>query len=299
MGVGVPRRASAGQARSRVDVEPIAVLRRLNGSRLARVAGPLRALIARLAWLVVEARLVRESGRYVLNSARVSRAPRGYHLRSTGERVWLRHHTGDVAILRKFEAYHYYDFPPPVAEKLNGRAISVVDLGANIGLFGLHASAQADVSRMVSFEPDAENVALLERIARGSGIEWELVAACASSRDGEVTFAGGRANLSRIAETGTPVPMVDAVPYLLSADLAKVNIEGAEWEILTDPRFVAGAPEALIIEYHDIATSSPDIHALAEQLLSAAGYVHQSVVNRSESNGLVWAWKDSSIRAAA
>jgi FkbM family methyltransferase len=272
-------------------------LRRVNELRLLRAVGPLRKVAGRLAWLIIEARLVRERGRYVGNTLRPSRSPRCYHLRSTDSPFYLRHHTGDVAIFRKFAAYRYYDFPAEIAERLKGKKIAVVDLGANIGLFGVHARAHLDVADIVSFEPDEHNAAVVEKVIEASDGAWQLIRACAANRDGETRFTSGRANLSRISETGSVVPLVDAVPYLLAADLAKVNIEGAEWDILADERFVAHAPDVLILEYHEIASPEPQIHSLAARLLADAGYENQVLVNRSSANGLIWAWKSSSIQA--
>jgi FkbM family methyltransferase len=269
-------------------------LRRINDSRLRRSAGPARKVAKCIGWLLVEARLVRESGEYVLNTLRRSRAPRRYRLRSTGYAFCLRHHTEDVAIFRKFAADRDYDFPDEIASRLKDRRISVVDLGAHIGLFGVHVRAHADVSSMVSFEPDEQNAELVEQVIREHGGAWKLIRACASNRSGETRFAGGRGNLSRMSEAGTVVPMVDAIPYLLAADLAKVNIEGAEWKILADPRFVAQAPEVLILEYHAMASPEQDFHGLVSRLLTEAGYEEQLLVNRSEANGLIWAWKPSS-----
>ena len=279
-----------------------AVMRTLvavNRSRVVRSAGVLRKPVNRLVWGVLEARLVRETAPFLLNTLRSSRAPRRYRLKSNGSVFYLRHHTGDVAIFRKFAAYRDYDFPQAVADRLRGASISVVDLGANIGLFGVHARSNADVATMVSFEPDEANAAVLERVIAEYGGSWQLVKACASNRDGEAHFAGGKANLSRIADEGIVVPVVDAVPYLVAADLAKVNIEGAEWDILADERFVAQSPPVLILEYHKIANPEPEIHSLALRLLSAAGYSGHELVNQSEENGLIWAWKDGSGEASA
>jgi FkbM family methyltransferase len=269
----------------------IRALGRINNLRLVSAAAPFRTIAWRLAWLMVGAALVCEPGSYVLNSVRPSRQPRVYHLRSTRSRLYLRHHTGDIAIFRKFAADRDYDFPDEILDRLGRRPINVVDLGAHIGLFGVHVKTRFPLSSMVSFEPDDENAAVLAKVIESSGGQWELIHACASNRDGETTFAGGRSNLSRIADSGCRVPLRDAVPYLVKAELAKVNIEGAEWEILADDRFVANPPPVLILEYHRIGSPEPNFHRFAARLLTAAGYDKLHVVNQSETNGLVWAWQ--------
>jgi FkbM family methyltransferase len=271
-------------------------LRRVNQLRLLRAAGPVRKAANRIAWLIIEARLVREPGRYLANALHPSRSARRYRFRSTGSTFYLRHHTGDVAIFRKFAAYGYYDFPAEVVERLQDKKIAVVDLGANIGLFGVHALAHLQVAEIVSFEPDEYNAAVVEKVIEAYDGPWQLIRACASNRNGETRFTSGQANLSKISETGSIRPVVDAVPYLLAADLAKINIEGAEWDILADERFAAQAPDVLILEYHEIASPETQIHSLATRLLAEAGYENQALVNRSDANGLVWAWKSLSAR---
>src|SRR5262245_15400908 len=190
----------------------IRALRRINNLRFLRAAAPFRTIACWLAWLIVGAALVCEPGSYVLNSLRPSQRPRVYHLRSTRSRLYLRHHTGDIEIFRKFAADRDYDFPEEALDRLGRRPLNVVDLGAHIGLFGLHVKTRFTVSSMVSFEPDDENAAVLAQVIESSGGQWELIQACASNRDGETTFAGGRSNLSRIADSGYRVPVRDALP---------------------------------------------------------------------------------------
>src|SRR2546430_2382876 len=85
-------------------------------------------------------------------------------------------------------------------------------------------------------------------------VERTVIGAFASISDGRVGFLPGRYSLSREAREGEPdaveVRAADALPHLAEADLAKVDIEGAEWPIIGDPRLANGGPRAVVLEYH-------------------------------------------------
>ena len=48
---------------------------------------------------------------------------------------------------------------------------------------------------------------------------------------------------------------------MAEADLVKIDIEGGEWPILTDPRFAQLPTPALVIEYHPAGCPGPDPQA--------------------------------------
>ena len=70
--------------------------------------------------------------------------------------------------------------------------------------------------------------------------------------------------------------------------LAKIDIEGAEWEVLADPRFVACAPPLLVLEYHPVP-GVVDAAAEARALLQAAGYELAEGATQAFGIGMLWA----------
>jgi hypothetical protein len=84
---------------------------------------------------------------------------------------------------------------------------------------------------------------------------------------------------------------VDALELLERADVAKIDIEGGEWELLGDPRFPRGAPRAVVLEYHPALCPAADPHALAYESLGAAGLELAPVVRSEDGHGVVWGWK--------
>jgi FkbM family methyltransferase len=267
--------------------------RRVSSARCPRSLDPLRSVSKKLAWTAIEAQQVRTPARYALREL-LRPTVADYQLRQGETKIRLRHRSGDVDIFRKFYVYRYYDWPPEVASRLGGlgRPVNVVDLGANIGLFDVHVSESFETGHVVAFEPDPANADVLERVRDSNTARWEVIRACASNRNGTVTFQSGGKNFSRIQPTGDLiVPTVDVFPYVAASDLVKMNIEGSEWEILQDERF-PDTSAIWIVEYHRIRNPPGDIGPLAKGLFERAGYTTRLVFGHQE-NGLLWAWRDS------
>ena len=283
----------AGEApRLPVPVSRVAKLgRRVMGIRLPQPLERSRSVARKLAWTAVEARTVRSPFRYAFREL-VRPTVAEYQLRTSDRRIVLRHRSGDIDIFHKFYAYGFYDWPTEVIARLKGldRPVNVVDLGANIAFFDVHASEELDIASVVAVEPDPNNAAMVERVRQANGFDWEIIRACASNRDHVVTFRSGFHNLSRIdAEGDREIPAIDVFPMVAGADLVKMNIEGAEWDVLEDARLAATSC-VWIVEYHRIANPEPRITELARRLLQEAGYTTRVVMNHDE-NGLLWAWK--------
>jgi FkbM family methyltransferase len=135
------------------------------------------------------------------------------------------------------------------------RSARVLDLGANIGLFTAFAIERLGAEDVVAVEPDPGNLQALQAFVARNDLPVTVVPAFASTSDGSVRFEAGLAAESRVAlEDSAPaatieVPTVD-VFSLGRFDLAKVDIEGAEWELLSDERFPQLAP-VVVMEWHE------------------------------------------------
>jgi len=291
---GSPARAPSSAATARAG-PTVRLGRRLNRASLPGPLARVRSAAKKLVWTAFEARLVSTPFAYAYREL-VRPALGDYRLRRSRVRFSIRHRSGDVDIFRKFYAYRYYEWPLEVRDKLRqlGRPVNTLDLGANVGLFEVHAREQLVIGRVVAFEPDPANSAVLERVRDANGENWEVVKACESNRDGMVTFKSGAHNFSRIDRDGDfTVPAVDVFPYIEQADLVKMNIEGSEWEILQDPRLTS-TDAVWIVEYHRIRNPDGDIAALARNLFERCGYTTSIAVSH-HGNGLVWAWKDPTV----
>jgi FkbM family methyltransferase len=250
---------------------------------------------ARVAQALMQATTVRSPIRFVYRELSGGRGPERYRLRRSGRPVFIRHNTEDPFVLGEIFYTGQYDVPEPVARLLEGvgRPPVVIDLGANIGLFGLWALDRFPGSQVTAFEPDASNaeVARLCIDASGLGGSWRLVEAAAAAHDGRVSFVSGEFSRSRIErDGGHEVDAVDVFPYFEQADLAKIDIEGGEWEILDDRRFQELDLAALVLEFHPDQAPGPDPRAHALNALSAAGYETLVVTEFGPGHGMLWAW---------
>ena len=293
-----PRRIDAARSEDAAH-DAFRLLRALK-SRSRWLSDPERfPWVKHLLWTQLNATCVRESATFAARELGLRPRPplATYNLRTGDVAINLRHRTGDIAILEKVFVRNYYELPTPVADGLDGlgRVPRLVDLGSNIGLFSAFFLTRFPEANVVGFEPDPGNLDVLKATVgvNGKAETWTVVEACASNRPGSFAFAAGNENLSRVAspdEAGHVVPALDAFPYLEQADLAKINIEGGEWDLLLDERFAKLRLPALVIEYHDILCPQPDFHALAIERLVAAGYVTEQVF-LTETEGVLWAWK--------
>ena len=159
----------------------------------------------------------------------------------------MRHRSRDVAILNEIfggtGGVNCYAPPPDVAALLDRAAPPrIMDLGANIGLFGLYILGRWPTAQITAFEPDPDNAALLHDTIASNGLDhcWHVHRSACSNRGGTVAFAAGLLSEARIADPGDvgtiAVPVVDVFIHDHDVELLKIDIEGAEWAILTDPR---------------------------------------------------------------
>jgi FkbM family methyltransferase len=253
--------------------------------------------------LVLRARTVRRPWRFALRELAGRRGLVLHPLRASGARVGVRHGTGDVVTLGEIFHERDYEPPAPVAARLDGHpAPRLVDLGANVGMFGAQALARWPAATCTGYEPDPANAAVHARVIAANGWEdrWELRRAAAGSQDGAAAFVAGEIALSRLAAVGgagttraaIDVRVEDVLPVVARADLVKMDIEGGEWAILGDPRFAAAPPLALVMEYHaDGAPAGADPRDAASALLAAAGLEVVEARRTGHGAGMLWAWR--------
>lgn len=245
--------------------------------------------------------LVAEPLAFARNELRFKDSLATYHLPGRGVSVCLRHHTPDLMILDEVFAQRLYEPPKEVSlllETPQGE-LRVVDLGANIGLFGAFVLERYPGANMTAFEPDRFNAEVLARCieANNRSDSWKLVRACASTTDGRVRFRAGCFALSQaVSEAdrveGELVDALDVFPYLESVDLLKMDIEGSEWPILADPRFTELAPRCVVLEYHGQACPEPDAFRAVHDLMASAGYTVRELFHREDDDvGMLWGWR--------
>jgi FkbM family methyltransferase len=247
------------------------------------------------------AAVLREPVRLGLRRLRGRPAIGRYHLRESGLAVYLRDDVlEDLAtLIQTFRQDHYV--PPPevraALERCGDRPVAM-DLGANIGMFGAWFLSRYPRGRVTAYEADPANAAVHHLTVRANApaVEWELVAAAAGTRDGEVRFVTGHATNSRLATDGDSdtelVPQHDVLARAQDVHLLKVDIEGAEWDLLQDPRFESLPARVVALEYHAERCPEPDSRGFAAARLEAAGFrVTDGGLDAPPGHGMVWGWR--------
>ncbi len=271
-----------------------------------------------LTALALRARTVRPAAAFFLRELSRRREIHGYRLRENGLLVNIRHGTGDVVTLG--EVFHDHQYTPtPEIDAALGEVTSVLDLGANIGLFGAFAAARWPHAEIVAFEPDPANAELHERTIAVNGLQqrWRLVRAAAAAAPGRAEFVSGGVALSHLADARERDPgeddqagddangerellsgavtidveLHDIVAELGATDLLKMDIEGGEWAILGDARFREHPPRAVVLEYHPRFCPGDDPASAAETALAQAGLRVQSIWRGADGHGMLWAWR--------
>ena len=151
--------------------------------------------------------------------------------------------------------------PPPML---------VVDAGGHIGTFAVLASVTFPTAKVISFEPDPGNFAVLRRNIHRNGLRVEAANVALADFDGESLLAGPSSMGKHIgAGQGTRVEvrkLSELVDFSAVARLVmKVDVEGSEWKLLEEcgPRLPANT--VLFIETHNGASDRERMPRFAER----------------------------------
>jgi FkbM family methyltransferase len=264
------------------------------------VNATLRRLIDTAAAPVICARIVRESPAFFLRELLRPAGVRVYHTRATGVGVAVRHRGVDAATLAEVFYHRWYEPPAEVAAALR-EPRAILDLGANIGMFGAFAMTAWPRATIVGYEPDPANYAVhLEAIGanRAAGERWSVVQAAAGAGEGEVRLASGLGPSSHLLAPGASgehelvVALHDVLEQVSGSDLVKIDIEGGEWAIIGDQRFASDPPGVVVLEYHPENCPGRQPRAEAVRLLESAG-MRTRVIWDAEGDGLgmLWGWR--------
>lgn len=255
------------------------------------------ALVQRLVMAVRRQTTVTPSRGYFLAELLAVKTARRYSLRGNPFTVALRPGTRDTDILQEiFYRDGVYTPPPALRDRLAAaKPLRGLDLGGNIGLFGIFLMGRYPGAQVLSYEPDPANLLLLNaNIARnGLATRWRVVEACVSNFSGTVRFLAGRfADSSVVANgDGNPVRCDDVFALTERFDIIKMDIEGSEWDILADSRLGALPADTLVLEWHAAGCPDDDPLGAAVHHLEAAGFAVAHLPRASTTDGMLWAWR--------
>ncbi len=159
----------------------------------------------------------------------------------------------------------------------------ILDCGSNIGMSILYFKHVYPQARVLGFEADpAVYPYLEENVARNRLRGVELVRAGVAAKAGTLSFYSDGKYGSCLADSPPPgapgqwtrceVPTVRLRDYLAGpVDLVKMNIEGAEHDVLADSADRLDQVRELILEYHHLPGLPRTLHEILA-LLHRAGF---------------------------
>ena len=159
-----------------------------------------------------------------------------------------------------------------------GRIPCLVDAGANIGLAALFWKWRYGRFRYLGFEPDPAVAACCRENLRVWEIEGEIVEAAVGGTEGTVRFQRDGADGGRLIGDANRAPgrSIEVAVKLLSrhlpaeVDLLKIDVEGAEGEVIQEIVPYLSRVRALFAEWHS-QPGHPGLGAAIEKL-EAAGF---------------------------
>lgn len=203
-----------------------------------------------------------------------------------GER---RAQTFELASMVYFDCYRLARVQRPVS--------TVLDIGANLGFFALAARRRFPEAKIHSYEPNEDLKPYLEAHCSAAGADHFLAAVGAASGRVDLDKHGSTLHsVSHECEDGaTPqIAFAESVERLGTVDLLKLDCEGAEWDIFSDPRPWANVRN-LAMEYHLWARPSLSIDDLRHHL-SALGFSEILIEpDRTGDWGMAWATRNQAV----
>lgn len=199
------------------------------------------------------------------------------------------------------EIFVYDQYIPPFPMSTD-TVRSIVDVGANVGYSIVFFAFQFPHAQIVAFEPHPKHVDQIRHHLQINRLESRvtLYPAAAGPTKSQVALSDREAESSimigTVDETCFSVPMVDWFALVPggSIDMLKIDIEGAEFALMTDRRFddVASRTKVLALEWH-VTESYPNAHSWCkERLIDLRFVVSEGALQYDQKAGSIWAFRN-------
>jgi len=161
-----------------------------------------------------------------------------------GQEIGIRPGTSDAEVLF-YTFFHRFHLPPKVLSLNREVALTVVDLGANIGLTMAHYASLFPTARVLGIELDRQNAQLCERNIRTYGERCQVVEGAVWREDGFIdyepagssqdaftaTALGLRSGTTRVSVRAMALDSLLSLHGVSEVGFLKVDVEGAEREL--------------------------------------------------------------------
>lgn len=146
----------------------------------------------------------------------------------------------------------------------------IIDCGSNIGMSIIYFKQKFPSAEIIGFEPDEKIFSILDNNIKNFGFgNVKLINKAVWKEEGSINFRieggySGRIALSEDTRT-QKVETIDLMPFLdRSVDFLKMDIEGAECEVLLNIKEKLANVKKIFIEYH----SPKNEHQRLDEILS-------------------------------
>ena len=155
----------------------------------------------------------------------------------------------------------------------------IIDCGANIGLSVLYFKSICPSAHITAFEPDRHNFELLTKNCIVNNLKQvDLIEAAVWKENTQLKFiaqGGMDSKISEGAEEGILVKAYSLIDYLQDpVDFLKLDIEGAEFEVLKNIEEYMDKIATLFIEYHGSFSQTNELIAILDMVQKAGFYVY-------------------------
>ncbi|MCF8321918.1 MAG: FkbM family methyltransferase [Flavobacterium sp.] len=155
----------------------------------------------------------------------------------------------------------------------------IIDCGANIGMSVIYFKQLYPSASIIAFEADDYIFSFLEKNVKSYGFEnVELINKAVWNSEDTLSFlieggAGGRLEVENTLGNYKKVPCTSLKKYLIDrkVDFLKIDIEGAEYEVLKDIENELYNVDAIFIEYHSIQDKKQNLHKILK-IVQDAGF---------------------------
>jgi FkbM family methyltransferase len=142
--------------------------------------------------------------------------------------------------------------------KANTDTPRIIDCGANIGLSIIYFKILYKQAYIEAFEPDERNFELLSKNCNSNQLQLvTLHQAAVWTYNGTISFAANESEASHISENVVSsnvevrcVSLKDVLQKYSKVDFLKIDIEGAEWNVIQNISNELNKVEHLFLEYH-------------------------------------------------
>ncbi len=155
----------------------------------------------------------------------------------------------------------------------------IIDCGANIGLQIVYFKRRFPDAKILAFEPDPSIFEILEKNISSAGVNSDVtcIQACLAKKEGEVSFYPDGSDGGSIVHNNNNAEAIKVPAHNLKTFITepvtflKIDIEGAEFEVLESIIDKLHLVENIFIEYHSMINKTQNLDQIL-LILKNAGF---------------------------